>query len=220
MANTSDRTYKRKHFFIKPKLQTHYIIYTSLTLFIVTGAAVLSTYFGIWGSVLQEFSSPQIQTALLNAARAQQYEQARYPNSQPQDVGSISLFREVELLTEHQKQVWQEILISTHNRLIIKFIILVFFIAWGSVFLTHKIAGPLYHFQKSCKEITSGNLKVRTHLRRFDEAKDTADVFNEMTETLDQSVGKMKKIITTEKDSEALKSKIQKELNRFQTSKL
>jgi len=211
------RKYKRKHFFIKPRLQTHYIIYTSVTLLIVTGAAVVSMYFGIWGSVLQEFSSPKIQDALLNAARVREYEEARYPSTNP-NIGNLSLFREVELLTEHQKQIWHEILVSTHNRLIVKFLFLVFFIAWGSIFLTHKIAGPLFRLQESFREVSEGNLQVRARLRKLDEAKDTAQSFNQMVEVLDQSVATMKNIVENETNSKELKTKIQKELSRFKTT--
>lgn len=211
------RPYRRKHFFINPRLQTHYIIYTSLTLLIVTGVAVLSMYFGIWGSVLREFSSTRIQNDLVNAARMMEYEQARHPNVSP-NIGTLALFREVELLTEHQQQIWSEILTTTHHRLFLKFFILVIFVAWGSIFLTHKIAGPLYRFQQSCREITSGNLRVRARLRKFDEAKEIADTFNEMAQRLDQSVGRIKKFIGEEKDLQSAKAKIRAELSRFETT--
>jgi nitrate/nitrite-specific signal transduction histidine kinase len=211
------KPYQRKHFFINPRLQIHYIIYTSFTLLIVTGVAVASMYFGIWGSVLKEFSSTRIQTALLNAARAQQYEQARHPNMNPQ-TGSLALFREVELLTQHQKEIWSDILKTTHNRLLAKFFLLVIFIAWGSIFLTHKIAGPLYRLQTSCRGITSGNLKTRAHLRKLDEAKEIAETFNDMAESLDHAVSSLKQIIATEKIPKAAKEKLNAELERFDTT--
>jgi len=219
MPNMSEKTlkYKRKHFFINRRLQTHYIIYISLALLICTGAAVASMYFGIWGSVIKEFSSTEIQSDLLNAARIQEYEQARHPNVNP-SIGTLALFREVELLTEHQKQIWSEILSTTHHRLFVKYIILVALIAWASIFLTHKIAGPLYRFQQSCREITSGNLKVRIHLRKFDEAKEIAEAFNEMAEKLDRSVNEMKKTLNEEKDPAHLKSELEKELSQFKTT--
>ncbi len=209
--------YKRKHFFINPRLQTHYIIYTSLALLICTGAAVLSMYFGIWGSVLQEFSSTKVQNDLLNAARMREYEQARHPDMNP-NTGTLALFREVELLTERQKEIWSEILSTTHERLLVKYLILVALIAWASIFLTHKIAGPLYRFQQSCREITTGNLAVRIKLRRFDEAKDIASTFNEMAEKLDHSVIRMKTIMDEEQDVSTLKSKIEAELSQFKTT--
>ena len=213
-----EQKYKRKHFFINPRLQTHYMIYISLTLLICTGVAVLSMYFGIWGSVLKEFSSTKVQTDLVNAARMQEYEQARHPNMNPA-TGNLAIFREVELLTEHQKQIWSDILTTTHHRLMIKYLILVALIAWASIFLTHKIAGPLYRFQQSCKEITAGNLMLRVHLRKLDEAKEIAKTFNEMADRLDHSVGRMKQILHEEKDHEIMKSKMGEVLSHYKTTK-
>ena len=211
------RPYKRKHFFVNPRLQTHYIIYTSAILLICTGTAVASMYFGIWGSVLREFSSIRIQNDLINAARMREYEQARHPNAN-MEIGSLALFREVELLTEHQKQIWSDILKSTHDRLIYKYILLVVLMGWGSIFLTHKIAGPLYRFQQSCNEVKDGNLRVRIHLRKFDEATELLGTFNQMAEHLDQSLGRVKKILRDEPDPGRSKARIQEELSRFKTS--
>ncbi len=217
MTKPHEQKFKRKHFFINRRLQTHYIIYISLALMICTGAAVLSMHFGIWGSVLKEFSSEKVQNDLINAARMREYEQARHPNANP-NIGTLALFREVELLTEHQKQIWNDILNNTHKRLFIKYLVLVALIAWASIFLTHKIAGPLYRFQQSCRDVSSGNLSLRIKLRRFDEAQEIAKTFNEMTEKLDQSVKRMKRIIREENDSSLLKTKLEQELSQFKTS--
>lgn len=179
---------------------------------------MLSMYFGIWGSVLKEFNSTRIQNDLINAARMQEYEQARNPKINP-TTGTLALFREVEFLTAHQKQIWAEILSTTHHRLLLKFFILVLLIAWASIFLTHKIAGPLFRFQQSCHEIAAGNLSLRIHLRKFDEVKEVAKTFNEMADHLDHSVGRMKQILHEEKDIAILKSKMGEVLSHYKTTK-
>lgn len=53
-----------------------------------------------------------------------------------------------------------------------------------SLFLSHRIAGPLFRFERSVEEITKGNLSFRISLRRRDEAKELAHMINEMIETL------------------------------------
>ncbi|MBI4397529.1 MAG: methyl-accepting chemotaxis protein [Candidatus Omnitrophica bacterium] len=205
----------RTHFFINRPLQIHYMIYVSLALLTCTGVAVLSMHFGIWGSVLKEFSNERVQNDLLNAARAREYESARHPRAHP---AAVSVFRDVELLTEHQKQIWNEILNTTHKRLFIKYIILILLIAWASIYLTHKIAGPLYRFQQSCRHLSSGDLTLRIHLRKFDEAKEIADSFNQMADQLDQSVGRLKRMTQDEQDIRTLKEKLDQELSRYKTS--
>ena len=53
-----------------------------------------------------------------------------------------------------------------------------------SIFITHKIAGPLYRLKKSISEITEGNLDVKVKLRKGDDLKDLAEHFNMLAEEL------------------------------------
>lgn len=53
-----------------------------------------------------------------------------------------------------------------------------------SIFITHKIAGPLYRVKKSLSEVTKGNLNVVVKLRKFDDLKDLADHVNLLIEEL------------------------------------
>jgi methyl-accepting chemotaxis protein len=52
-----------------------------------------------------------------------------------------------------------------------------------SIFITHKIAGPLYHLKKSISEITEGNLDVKVKLRKRDDLKDLAEQVNMLVDT-------------------------------------
>jgi len=53
-----------------------------------------------------------------------------------------------------------------------------------SIFVTHKIAGPLYRLKKSLDEIAAGNLNVKIKLRKKDELKDLAEHINVLVEEL------------------------------------
>jgi len=55
--------------------------------------------------------------------------------------------------------------------------------AFGLV-LSHRIAGPLYHFKKSMDTVATGDLTHRIQLRSSDELKDIAASFNGMIESL------------------------------------
>lgn len=65
---------------------------------------------------------------------------------------------------------------------------LIIFIAIASVFVSHKIAGPVFRFEQSVKSIAEGDLTLRIHLRKGDELMDLADMFNEMVESLEKIV--------------------------------
>jgi methyl-accepting chemotaxis protein len=52
------------------------------------------------------------------------------------------------------------------------------------VFLSHRTAGPMYHFKRVFEEIRDGNLNQRVHLRPKDEFQDVAKSFNEMMDSI------------------------------------
>jgi methyl-accepting chemotaxis protein len=53
-----------------------------------------------------------------------------------------------------------------------------------SLFISHKIAGPVYRLKKSLQDITEGNLNFKVKLRKWDDLKDLAEHFNQLVEEL------------------------------------
>lgn len=207
----------RKHFFIDKSLQTHYALYFSGTLFVVIAIAVFGIYFGIWGSVIESFSEAQVYQEIKTAARIQDYEHAREPEAQDPKLASLRLFKEIDLLSARQRDQMDDILKRVNRRLMLQGLVLVILIGFGSIYLTHKIAGPLFHFRKSMDSVKKGELTTRVYLRKHDEAMSVANTFNEMMKSLDDSVSNLKRI-TREADSAELKIKLEQELNKFKTS--
>lgn len=89
-------------------------------------------------------------------------------------------------------------------------------IAFISLFVSHKIAGPVYRLEESMKQIASGDLNFKVHLRQGDELGDLKDAFNKMTESLSKMVYKDREIIERlAKTGENLQKKVDdKNLNR------
>lgn len=57
-----------------------------------------------------------------------------------------------------------------------------------TLYISHKVAGPLYRFEKSADEIGRGNLTLITRIRGSDQAKGLADAFSRMTMELRKKV--------------------------------
>jgi len=57
-----------------------------------------------------------------------------------------------------------------------------------TVFISHKIAGPLYRFEKELKKIGEGDLTKKITLRRKDQITDMAVGLNEMIASLHEKV--------------------------------
>jgi methyl-accepting chemotaxis protein len=209
---------RRSHFLINKPLQIRYMAYLTMTLLIVSGAIILSLYFGIWGGLLDAFSDVQIRNELLVASRISEYEDARV-SSRNVSPTSITFFKQSEKLSQRQQEVFKGILDQTNRELVPKFILLLFLIGWGSIYLSHKVAGPLYRFNKALEDLEKGNFRVRIHLRKFDEGHFLEDRFNQTVEHLDHLFASLKNIVReNESNPERIKNRLKEELAKIQTS--
>lgn len=57
--------------------------------------------------------------------------------------------------------------------------------AFLGLVISHKAAGPLYHFKRVFREIRDGKRSSRIRLRAGDEFQDVAQTFNEMMDKID-----------------------------------
>jgi len=179
---------------------------------------VANLYFGIWGGVLDAFSDQKIQSDLLTASRMVEYEKARLTSQTP-DKKPLGFFREAEKLSHHQQEIFKRILKDTNRKLLPKYFLLFILITWASIYLTHKIAGPLYRFSLGLHDLGQGNLKTRIRLRRGDEAQSVANEFNLTAETMDRSISSMKNIIRKDRsDPDRMTQRLEEELKKFQSS--
>jgi len=56
------------------------------------------------------------------------------------------------------------------------------------LFISHKIAGPMFRFEKELEEIGQGDLTKKIHLRKKDQITDMAESLNRMTASLHDKV--------------------------------
>ena len=63
-----------------------------------------------------------------------------------------------------------------------------------SMFLTHRFAGPIFRFEKSIEEMTTGNLNFRIYLRAKDEGKELAEKINILIDMLSSNIKEMRRL--------------------------
>jgi len=212
-------TYRRSQFLINKPLQFRYMAYLTATLLIIAAVSLLGLYVGIWGGVLDAFSDKRVRDDLLIASRLTQYEEARIPDTAGGGFSALSFFKQSEKLSQRQREVFKDILDKTNRELFLKLLILFVFIAWGSVYISHKIAGPLYRFSATLDQIAKGNLATRVHLRKSDEAQFIAQQFNDALTSLDLKFSQLKNIVQEHKNNpERLAVRLQEELDKIKTS--
>lgn len=61
-----------------------------------------------------------------------------------------------------------------------------------SMFFTHRLAGPLFRFEKSVEEMVKGNFDFEIHLRKKDEGKELAETMNRLIDMISSSVKEMR----------------------------
>ena len=74
------------------------------------------------------------------------------------------------------------------------------------IFISHKIVGPFYRFEKTFEEIGNGNLSLRIGLREKDQFSVIAQKINQMNEQLNDRVARLKEkatLIRSEMDQQS-----------------
>lgn len=209
---------RRKHFLINKPLQFRYMAYISGTLMIVSCTIIFSLYFGIWGGILDAFSNEKIREDLLIATRLTEYEDARFPQAK-ESPSVLSFFKQSERLSVRQREVFKDILDANNKKILAKLLFLCVLIAWGSIYLSHKIAGPLYRIHWGLEQLHQGLLDTRITLRQGDEAQFMATQFNDAAENIDMTVARIKNIIANnETNPERLAARLKEELAKIKTS--
>ncbi len=211
---------RRKQFLVNKSLQFHVIGWAFVILLVVSSCIVLSLYFGVWSQALQEFSDENIKNTLQFASRVQDYDAARFGQNNSEELANprLAFIKDTERFSERQREMIQGILDRAHERLMALGLPLLILIALSTVYLSHKIAGPLYRFGKSFEELGAKNLTIRVRLRKYDEAKTLSAVFNQAVVKLDGAMGKIKKILRENQNPSLLKNELSREISEFRTT--
>ena len=82
------------------------------------------------------------------------------------------------------------------NSILLRYIpLFILVIASLSIFVSHKIAGPVYRLERTTRLIASGDLTHSVKLRHGDELKDLQEAFNKMSASLRKMVAKDREVI-------------------------
>jgi len=195
----NNEKHRRTHYLVNRNFQLKYTIAIAVTILVVMLVSGLGLYVGMWSSIIENFSKFKVSENLETAKRIAGYEDARYGKG---DFRLEKIFREAELLSAQEQDTLHSALKSVNRALLPKVLILVVVIFIGGIFVSHRIAGPIYHFEKSAQAIRDGNLSVDFNVRKSDELKDAALSLEEMVESLRKDIKDMKRFADEGKTAE------------------
>lgn len=184
-----DKKYKRRNYLIKKGFQLRYTLSILFVLIVVMLVSGTGLYLGMWASIIKNFSEFKVSQDLETAKRIAGYEDARYGKG---DYRLERIFREAELLSERQRKALNNALQAVNKSLLPKMVLLFILIFIGGIFVSHKMAGPMYRFEHSAEAIKEGDLKARFKIRKGDEMRKTASFLEGMTESLRVDIEKIK----------------------------
>ncbi|HBU70450.1 MAG TPA: hypothetical protein DEE98_08750 [Elusimicrobia bacterium] len=163
--------YKRSRIWIEPAIQVKYVFFNVVFLLVFALIIGAGVYVGIWRSVTREFSEVRLNEDLQTVTRMREYEAAR--TRQAIEVVPF-MKQEAKMLSQHQRNVLNKILVRTNKNLIPLLSALFIFIIISSLVLSHRFAGPIYRLKKNLGAVASGDLTGNYSLRSKDELKDLA----------------------------------------------
>jgi len=179
----------RKDYFINRKFQLKYTLSIVAILAVVMIASGVGIYFGMWGSIIENFSQFKVSQNLETAKRIADYEDVRYRKG---DYRLNRIFREAELLSAQQQDALKNALEAVNRSLFPKVMVLAVMIFIAGIFVSHKIAGPMYRIEKSAEAIRNGDLSVSFRMRKGDEMKEASSALEDMVDSLQADFAKIK----------------------------
>lgn len=197
------------------------MVYTTLPVLAITSVIIFGVYLGIWGGVLDAFSNEKLRNDMVFASRMTEYEEARASQFNiAEESPTLLLLKQSGKLSVRQREVFKDVLDETNKKLLPKFLVLLFLVAWGSIFISHKIAGPFYRFQITLDEMSKGNFRSRMHLRKGDMGQNTVGTgFNAALKFLDATFARLKNIIRNQENNpEQMTRELKEELSKIKTS--
>jgi methyl-accepting chemotaxis protein len=81
-----------------------------------------------------------------------------------------------------------EVFLKAQKLPLIQLVVFVFVVVFVTVYLSHRVAGPLINLEKCLTRVADGDLTTRVQLRPRDELKDIRDSFNRMMTSLHSHV--------------------------------
>ncbi len=186
--------FRRKQYIIKPGFQLKISFIIVITLLLATIITAGSLYFNILNSVLPEFSTDKLKQRIEIAADMRMRQIARYSPKVTESKELQMFFPETaKMLSDYETQIVIQVLHEVNKNLVPWIMILFALILSFGIFLTHRIAGPIYRFEETIKNAMEGDLNIRIKLRWADEFKNLACSINGLLNSLSQRLIKLKK---------------------------
>jgi methyl-accepting chemotaxis protein len=183
---------RRRRYLINKGMQLKYVVMLLVTVVTVNVVVGVGIYFSVWRSLEPEYSKIVMASKIDTAQRLRGYEDARYGFAA---LKSADIDREATMISDSLTAQLKGSFSKARMKIFPIVILLLIVIFLEGIFLSNRIAGPIYHAEKSMRLIREGNLTLRTFFRKHDEFKDLYKEINAIAAEYEQTVAALRKNI-------------------------
>lgn len=205
--------YKRTKILVPQSFQLRFAFYLAGILLASFCVAAASFHFGIWDGVADVLKDGKFCEDFLSLQKADE------PWLYTAEDDQLMVSKQADKISLNQREMVGKIVRSVHVKLLPAWGILIVAAVWLSIFLTHKVAGPIYRMAKDLRAVEEGDLRTRIHLRNKDEGHALAEAVNGALASFDMTITGFKRIVRKyESDPEKMKAILKEELSRLKTT--
>lgn len=179
--------FKRKHFFINKRLQTRYMIsmlIPMLVLVVFIGLVMFKSQSMFLKATMREISN-DIREKVIAVNKMTVSDECESNSKTVSDIkGRLILYQ------SDKAPFSEKLLSSTYVILGIGLAVVIIELAFLTIFISHKVVGPIYRLSKFAEEIRAGNFNAKIYLRKGDELVDVAADFNKTSDFLKETFGR------------------------------
>jgi methyl-accepting chemotaxis protein len=201
--------FQRKHFFINKRLQTRYMIsmlVPMLILILFIGLVMYYSQYKFLIATTREMSKDINDNIIAINSMYLSDDCERNAKNISEIKGRLALYK------AGQVPFSSSLLKTTYRILFAGLAVVMIELGFLTVFISHKVAGPVYRLSKFAEEVGNGNFNAHIYLRKGDELMDVAMDFNKTSDFLKATFGKAltinDQLITLAKSGQADASKV------------
>jgi len=194
--------FTRKHFFINRAMQGRYMLTFLLPMLIMLAFFLFTLY--VASQSIISTTTKIIKEEIDNKIAVQFQDQQQPSLAQYSEVlrGIKTYVRDFSTDVKYRKALMDTLLWIFG----IGVLLIIVQVALLTIFFSHKLAGPLYRFEKACHSLIDGNYTEAVNLRKGDEMQTLSGLFNDAIRLTRQRITELRDADGEQKKSEVVKN--------------
>jgi methyl-accepting chemotaxis protein len=176
----SEQKFKRKKFFINKRLQIRYMISMLIPMFILIAFIGLVMYYSQYR--LLQTTTKEMGKDLKNIILTNQMYMEDDVERNAKSIAEIK--EKLATYMVGERSFSGALLKTAYQILFLGLLVPLAGLALFTIFISHKVAGPIYRLSKFAEDVRNGNFASKIYLRKGDELTDVAMDFNKTSDFL------------------------------------